>query len=36
VARDIHQVMPVAGGFIGSGDAFLNMAVEVAVTPMMS
>jgi transglutaminase-like putative cysteine protease len=36
VARDIHQVMPVAGGFIGSGDAFLNMAVEVAVTSMTS
>ena len=36
VARDIHQVMPVAGGFIGSADAFLKMAVEVAVTPTMT
>jgi transglutaminase-like putative cysteine protease len=34
VARDIHQVIPVAGGFLGGADAFLTMAVEVAVAPM--
>ena len=32
VARDIRQAMPVAGGFVGAGDAFLGMSVEVAVT----
>ena len=32
VARDIRQVVPVSGSFIGSTDAFLGMAVEVSVT----
>ena len=32
VARDIWQVVPVSGSFIGSTDAFLGMAVEVSVT----
>lgn len=31
VARDIHQVVPVAGSFAGSSDAFLTMSVEVQV-----
>lgn len=34
VARDIHQVTPVAGDFVGMGDAFLGMSVEVAVAPL--
>jgi hypothetical protein len=32
VARDIRQVMPVSGNFIGSTDAFLGMGVKVPVT----
>src|SRR4029077_9231692 len=32
VARDIRQVIPVSGNFIGSTDAFLGMGVEVSVT----
>jgi hypothetical protein len=32
VARDIRQVMPVSGNFIGSTDAILGMGVEVSVT----
>jgi transglutaminase-like putative cysteine protease len=32
VARDIHQVVPVAGSFIGASDAFQGMDVEVRVT----
>lgn len=32
VARDIRQVMPIAGSFVGMNDAFLGMSVEVAVT----
>lgn len=32
VARDIRQVMPVSGSFIGSTDAVLGMWVEVSVT----
>ena len=32
VARDIRQIMPVSGSFIGSTDAFLGMEVEVSVT----
>jgi transglutaminase-like putative cysteine protease len=32
VARDIHQAMPVAGSFVGMGDAFQGMSVEVSVT----
>jgi transglutaminase-like putative cysteine protease len=34
VARDIHQVVPVSGGYIGSPDAFDEMAVEVSVEPL--
>lgn len=33
VARDIRQVVPVAGGFVGMTDAFEGMWVEVSVTP---
>lgn len=33
VGRDIRQVIPVAGSFVGAPDAFLAMAVEVEVTP---
>ena len=33
VARDISQCTPVSGSFFGVGDAFLNMEVEVSVTP---
>jgi len=32
VARDISQVMPVSGSFIGMTDAFKKMIVEVQVT----
>ncbi len=32
VGRDIRQVMPVAGSFVGMSDAFLGMSVEVFVT----
>jgi transglutaminase-like putative cysteine protease len=32
VARDISQVVPVSGSFVGSTDAFSGMAVEVVVT----
>jgi hypothetical protein len=32
VARDIRQVMPVVGSFVGASDAFQAMSVEVAVT----
>lgn len=32
VGRDIRQVMPVAGSFVGGGDAFQGMSVEVRVT----
>jgi transglutaminase-like putative cysteine protease len=31
VARDIRQVMPVVGSFVGDGDAFQGMTVEVLV-----
>ena len=31
-ARDIRQVMPVVGSFVGESDAFQGMSVEVAVT----
>ncbi|MQT14863.1 transglutaminase family protein [Segnochrobactrum spirostomi] len=31
VGRDIRQVMPVAGAFVGMNDAFVAMAVEVTV-----
>jgi transglutaminase-like putative cysteine protease len=32
VARDIRQIMPVSGSFIGLTDVFLGMEVEVSVT----
>jgi transglutaminase-like putative cysteine protease len=32
VARDIWQVMPVAGSFVGMTDAFAGMSVEVVVS----
>ncbi len=32
VARDIRQVIPVAGSFVGMNDAFAGMQVEVSVT----
>ena len=32
VGRDIRQVMPVAGSFVGMSDAFEGMSVEVFVT----
>jgi transglutaminase-like putative cysteine protease len=31
VGRDIRQIMPVAGSFVGMTDTFLDMAVEVSV-----
>lgn len=31
VARDIHQIMPVTGSFVGKTGALLGMAVEVCV-----
>jgi transglutaminase-like putative cysteine protease len=34
VTRDISQSVPVAGSFTGQNDAFLDMAVEVTVTPV--
>lgn len=33
VARDIHQIVPVAGSFLGAPDDFLGMEVEVRVQP---
>jgi transglutaminase-like putative cysteine protease len=32
VARDISQVMPVSGDFVGASDAFAGMSVSVTVT----
>ena len=32
VARDIRQVVPVAGSFVGASDALLGMMVEVSVS----
>ena len=32
VGRDIRQVMPVVGNFVGMTDAFMGMSVEVLVT----
>ena len=32
VARDIRQIMPVSGSFVGPADAVLAMEVEVRVT----
>ena len=32
VARDIAQVVPVAGSFVVMTDAFMGMTVEVSVT----
>jgi transglutaminase-like putative cysteine protease len=34
VGRDIGQVMPVAGSFVGMSDAFEGMSVEVHVSPL--
>ena len=31
VGRDIHQVIPVAGGYIGRAEAFVGLDVEVSV-----
>ena len=31
VGRDISQVAPVSGGYVGATEAFLDMTVEVAV-----
>lgn len=31
VARDIGQIMPVVGSFVGAADGFLGMSVEVAI-----
>ncbi len=31
VARDIRQVVPVSGSFVGMSDAFMGMEVEVSV-----
>jgi transglutaminase-like putative cysteine protease len=33
VGRDIRQVMPVVGSFVGGGDAFQSLFVEVYVEP---
>lgn len=33
VARDIHQIVPVSGSFMGVPDDFLGMEVEVTVQP---
>jgi transglutaminase-like putative cysteine protease len=32
VGRDIRQVMPVSGEFVGAGDAFVGMSVDVRVS----
>lgn len=32
VARDIHQIMPVTGSFVGKTDALLGMAVDVCIS----
>ena len=32
VARDIRQVMPITGSFVGVADAFIGMEVEVSIT----
>ena len=34
VVRDIEQAVPVSGSFVGSTDSFVNMGVEVTVTPL--
>ena len=33
VGRNIQQVMPVSGSFVGPGNALLEMSVDVQVTP---
>jgi transglutaminase-like putative cysteine protease len=33
VARDIHQIVPVSGSFLGASNDFLGMDVEVTVQP---
>jgi hypothetical protein len=32
VARDIRQLMPVSGSYVGAADAFAGMEVEVRVS----
>ena len=32
VGRDVRQLMPVVGTFVGRSDAYVGMAVEVLVT----
>ncbi len=32
VGRDMRQVMPVTGSFIGMSDAYQGMTVEVSIT----
>ena len=34
VGRDIDQVVPVSGSFVGATDDFLGMTVELAVRDM--
>ena len=34
VARDIHQVVPVSGGYTGSPEAFHRLTVQVSVEPL--
>lgn len=36
VARDIHQVIPVSGGYTGSPDAFDRLIVQVSDEPLPS
>jgi transglutaminase-like putative cysteine protease len=33
VGRDMRQIMPVAGSFVGANDAFLGMTVGVRISP---
>ncbi len=33
VTRDIAQAIPVAGNFVGAVDSYLDMTVDVTVTP---
>ena len=34
VARDIHQIVPITGSFVGASDAYLGMEVAVTVEPV--
>ncbi|GBD49856.1 transglutaminase [Methylopila sp. Yamaguchi] len=36
VARDIRQIMPLSGSYLGSRDAFSDMAVEVSTVAAVS